>query len=310
MDNATAGSMFFLSGFSPVRELQILHAVLFLGIYLAALLGNLLIITLTTKDPHLHSPMYFFLKNLSFLDLCLISITVPKSIENSLMNLNLISFLGCVAQVFFLILLASTEMALLTVMSYDRYVAICHPLRYGTIMSHQACEQMAAYSWVSGGLNAVLHTAATLSVPMCGPHVVHQFFCDIPQLLSLACFYNVREFLVIGLSLLLDIGCFVFIDVSYFHIFSTVLKMHSQEGRSKAFSTCLPHLVVGTLFLSSGSFAYLHPLPKSPSLFDLLVSIFYTVAPPTVNPLIYSLRNKDIQKALRRLQVSWCRPAR
>ncbi|KFO35796.1 olfactory receptor 14A16 [Fukomys damarensis] len=309
MDNSTSRHTFSLTGFSSIRELQILHAVLFLGIYLAALLGNLLIITLTTKDPHLHSPMYFFLKNLSFLDLCLISITVPKSITNSLMSLNLISFLGCVAQVFFFFLLATTEVALLTVMSYDRYVAICHPLRYGSIMSHRACVQMAAYSWVSGGLNAVLHTAATFSVPMCGPLEVHQFFCDVPQLLSLACFCNIWELLVIGLSLLLDLGCFVFMDVSYVHIFSTVLKMPSREGRSKAFSTCLPHLVVVTLFLSSGFFAYLHPLPKSPSSLDLLVSVFYTVVPPTVNPLIYSLRNKDMQKALRRLQQSWCCPA-
>ncbi|EHA98889.1 Olfactory receptor 14A16 [Heterocephalus glaber] len=274
MDNATSGSTFFLSGFSHVWELQILHAVLFLGIYLEALLVNLLVITLTTKDPHLHSPIYFFLKNLSFLDLCLISITVLKSIENSLMNLNLISFLG----------------------------SGCHPLRYGTIMGHQACEQMAAYSWVSGGLNAVLHTAFTFSVPMCGSLEVHQFFCDILQVLSLACFYNIRELVVIGLSLLLDIGCFVFIDVSYFHIFSTILKMPSPEGCSKAFSMCLPHLVVVNLFLSSGCFVYLHPLPKSLSSFDLLVSVFYTVVPSSVNPLIYSLRNKDMQKAPRRLQ--------
>ncbi|XP_005415093.1 PREDICTED: olfactory receptor 14A16-like [Chinchilla lanigera] len=309
MDNSTSGSTFFLTGFSKVRELQVLHAVLFLLIYLAALTGNLLIITVTSRDPCLHSPMYFFLKNLSFLDLCLISITVPKSIANSLMNLNLISFLGCVSQVFFFFLLATTEVALLTVMSYDRYIAICHPLRYGTIMSHQACEQMAASSWLSGALNAVLHTLATFSVPMCGPLEVHQFFCDVPQLLSLACFCNIGELVVIGLSLLLDLGCFVFIDVSYFHIFSTVLKMPSREGRSKAFSTCLPHLMVVTLFLSSGFFAYLHPLPKSPSFLDLLVSVFYTVVPPTVNPLIYSLRNKDMQKALRRLQLSRCHPA-
>ncbi|XP_004648357.1 olfactory receptor 14A16-like [Octodon degus] len=304
MDNSTLGSTFFLTSFSSTPELRVLHAVLFLVIYLAALLSNLLLIMVTTLDPRLHSPMYFFLRNLSFLDVCLISITVPKSIANSLMNLTLISFLGCVSQVFFFFLLATTEVALLTVMSYDRYIAICHPLRYGTVMSHPACEQMAASSWVSGGLNAVLHTAATFSVPMCGPREVHQFFCDVPQLLSLACFRNVGELVVIGLSLLLDLGCFVFIDVSYFHIFSTVLKMPSRAGRSKAFSTCLPHLAVVTLFLSSGFFAYLHPLPKSASALDLLVSVFYTVVPPTLNPLIYSLRNKDMQKALRRLLLS------
>ncbi|XP_057564382.1 olfactory receptor 14A16-like [Hippopotamus amphibius kiboko] len=304
MENFTSGSTFFLMGFSDIREIQILHAVLFLLIYLAALLGNLLIIALTSKDHCLHTPMYFFLKNLSFLDLGLISITVPKSIMNSLTNHNTISFLGCVSQVFFFFLLATTEVALLTVMSYDRYIAICHPLRYDIIMNHGACVQMAASSWLSGCLSAILHTASTFSTPMCGAPEVHQFFCDVPQLLSLACSYNIGELVVIGLSLVLDFGCFVFIDISYIHIFSTVLRISSREGRSKAFSTCLPHLVVVTLFLSSGFFAYLHPLPKSPSLLDLLISVFYTVVPPTMNPLIYSLRNKDMKMALRRLRIN------
>ncbi|KAL4661567.1 hypothetical protein H8957_015464 [Semnopithecus entellus] len=304
MNNFTFGRTFFLMGFSDIRETQILHSVLFLLIYLAALMGNLLIMTLIIKDRRLHTPMYFFLKNLSFLDLCLISITVPKSITNSLMNCNTISFLGCVCQVFFFFLLATTEVGLLTVMSYDRYVAICHPLRYEVKMSHEVCVQMAVSSWVNGGLNAILHTACTFSVPMCGSPEVHQFFCDVPQLLSLACSYNIGELVIIGLSLVLDSGCFVFIDISYIHIFSTVLRMPSKEGKSKAFSTCLPHLIVVTLFLSSGFFAYLRPLPKSPSLLDLLVSVFYTVMPPTLNPFIYSLRNKDVKMALRELQIS------
>ncbi|XP_046279374.1 olfactory receptor 14A16-like [Marmota monax] len=304
MENLTSGSSFLLMGFSNIWELQILHAALFLMAYLAALLGNLLIITLITKDHGLHTPMYFFLKNLSFLDLCLISITVPKSITNSLTNCNTISFPGYVSQVFFFFLFATTEVALLTVMSYDRYVAICHPLRYEILMSHGACMQMAAYSWVSGGVNAILHTAATFSVPRCRSPDVHQFFCDVPQLLALACSYNIGELMVIGLSLLLDFGCFVFMDISYIHIFSAVLKMPSRAGRFKAFSTCLPHLLVVTLFLSSGFFAYLRPLPQSPSTLDLLVSVFYTVVPPTVNPLIYSLRNKDMKVALRKLLVN------
>ncbi|KAM4862092.1 olfactory receptor 14A16-like [Thomomys bottae] len=304
MDNSTSESTFFLMGFSTVPELQILHALVFSGMYLAAVLGNLLIITLTTWDPRLQTPMYFFLKNLSCLDPCLISVTAPKSITNSLLNSNTISFFGCVSQVFFLTLLATTEVSLLTVMSYDRYVAICHPLRYEILMSHQACVQMTASSWVSGCLNAILHTAATFSVPMCRALDIHQFFCDIPQLLSLSCSHNIAEFVVIGLSLVLDFGCFVFIDISYVHIFIAVLNMPSKEGRAKAFSTCLPHLMVVTLFLSSGFFAYLRPLPKSPSTFDLIVSVFYTVVPPTVNPLIYSLRNKDMKMALRRLKVT------
>ncbi|XP_004475806.2 olfactory receptor 14A16-like [Dasypus novemcinctus] len=304
MNNFTLGTIFFLMGFSEVREIQILHAVLFLVIYLAALLGNLLIIFLISKDHRLHTPMYYFLKNLSFLDLCCISITVPKSITNSLTNHNTISFLGCISQVFFFFFLASTEVALLTVMSYDRYVAICHPLQYEVIMNHRACVQMAASSWVSGGLSAVVHTAATFSVPMCGSLLVHQFFCDVPQLLSLSCSYNFGELVIIGLNFVLDIVCFVFIDISYINIFSTVLRMPSRESRSKAFSTCLPQLFIVTLFLSSGIFAYLRPLPKSPSDLDLLVSVFYTIVPPTMNPLIYSLRNKNMKTALRKLLMN------
>nr|XP_004661288.2 olfactory receptor 14A16-like [Jaculus jaculus] len=306
MGNVTPESSFFLMGFSDTREGRIMHALLFSAVYLMSLLGNLLIIILTVVDRQLHTPMYFFLKNLSLLDLCLISVTVPKSITNSLLNRNTISFSGCVSQVFLFFFLATTEVALLTVMSYDRYVAICHPLRYDIIMSHQACMQMAASSWASGWVNAILHTAATFSVPMCEFPDIHQFFCDVPQLLSLACSYNLGEFTVIGLSLALDFVCFVFIDISYVHIFSAVLKMPSRESRTKAFSTCLPHLTVVTLFLSSGFFAYLHPLPKSPSTISLLVSVFYTVVPPTMNPLIYSLRNKDVKMALRRLGVSTC----
>ncbi|XP_077879053.1 olfactory receptor 14A16-like [Ictidomys tridecemlineatus] len=264
MDNLTSGSSFLLMGFSNIWELQILHAALFLMAYLAALLGNLLIITLITKDHGLHTPMYFFLKNLSFLDLCLISITVPKPIKNSLTNRNTISFPGCVSQVFFFFLFATMEAALFTVMFYDHYVAICHPLR-------------------------------------CRSPDVHQFFCEVPQLLALACSYNIGELTVIGLSLLLDFVCFVFMDISYIHIFSTVLRMPSRAGRSKAFSTCLSHLLVVTLFPSSGVFAYLRSLPQSPSTLDLLVLVFHSVVPPTVNPLIYSLRNKDMKVVLRKL---------
>ncbi|KAM9197854.1 olfactory receptor 14A16-like [Dugong dugon] len=229
MNNFTSVTMFFLMGFSDLREMQILHAVLFLLIYLAAALGNVLIIILTTKDHRLHTTMYFFLKNLSFLDLCLISITVPKSITNSLANHKTTSFLSCVSQVFFFVLSATEEVFLLKMMSYDRYIAICHPLSPSVLL-------------------------------------------DVPQLLSLACSYNMVELVVIRLSMVLDFGCFVLIDISYIHIFSTILRMPSREGRYRSFSTCLPHLTVVTLFLFSGIFAYLRPLPKSPSPLDLLVS--------------------------------------
>uniref|UniRef100_G3U652 G-protein coupled receptors family 1 profile domain-containing protein n=1 Tax=Loxodonta africana TaxID=9785 RepID=G3U652_LOXAF len=270
---------FSLMGLSDVREIQILHAVLFLLIYLAAVLGNVLIIIVTAKDHGPHSPIYFFLKNLSFLDLCLISVTVAKSITNSLANHNIISF-GCILQVFFFFLLDTTEVSLLTVMSHDRYVAIGHPLRYEIIISHGVCVQMAAASWVSGVLTAILHAASTFSIPVCGSPEVHQF-CDVPQLLSLTCSYN-------SVDLVLDFGCFVLIDISCIHTFSSVLRIPSREGRSRAFSICLPHLTVVTPYLQ----------PESPTPLDLLVSVLYTMVLPTVNPLIYSLTNKDMKKLL------------
>uniref|UniRef100_G3U9G2 Olfactory receptor n=1 Tax=Loxodonta africana TaxID=9785 RepID=G3U9G2_LOXAF len=290
MNNFTSVTMFFLMGFSDVWEIHILHAVLFLLIYLAAVLGNILIIIVTAEDHAFHTPMYFFLKNLSSLDLYLISITVPKPITNSVSHTT-ISFLSCcVSQVFLLILSATTEVSLLTVMSYDRYVAICHPLRYEIIMSHGACVQMAASSWVCGVLNAILHTAPTFSMPVCGSPEVHQF-CNVPQLLSLTCSYNTVELVVIGLNTVLDF------DISYSRIFSSVLRIPSREGRSRA-----PHSCLTSLFFFF--FAYLPPVPKSPSPLDSLVSVFYTMVLPTMNLLISSLRNKGMKMALKKLLKS------
>ncbi|CAN0440867.1 unnamed protein product [Rangifer tarandus platyrhynchus] len=308
MDTYTVMMEFFLVEFSDIREIWVLQAFLFVLIHSAALIGNILIIVLITLDQCLHTPVYFFLKKLSF-DLCLISIIVPKSIVKSFANNSTISFPGCVLQVFLVIHFTGSEYALLIVMSYDRYAAICHPLYYETIMNRGTCLQMVTAAWASGCVYGSIHAAGTFSVRFCGPYIVHQFFCDIPSVLTLACSgeqileyaFIVASF--IGLSLVLDFGCFVFIDISYIHIFSTVRRIPSREGRSKAFSTCLPHLIVVTLFLSSGYFAYLRPLPKSPSLLDLLISVFYTMVPPTMNPLIYSLRNKDMKMALRKLKI-------
>ncbi|XP_016082428.1 olfactory receptor 14A16-like [Ornithorhynchus anatinus] len=299
MSNITTVTEFLLLGFSDIRELQLIHTALFLLVYLAALMGNLLIIAVTTLDRHFHTPMYFFLKNLSILDLGYISVTVPKSILNSLTNVNSISLLGCAAQVFLVFLFAGSEMALLTVMSHDRYVAICRPLHYEVIMPHGACVRMLAASWFGSCLNAIMYTTSTFSLSFCGPNIVHQFFCDGPQLLRLACSTDrVTEDVSLAITVGLSFFCFVLIVGSYIRIFSAVLRMPSVAGRSKAFSTCLPHLVVVTLFLMSGSFAYLKPITDSPSAPDLLVSVFYAMVPPTLNPLIYSLRNRDMKAAM------------
>uniref|UniRef100_A0A8C3F6I9 Olfactory receptor n=1 Tax=Chrysemys picta bellii TaxID=8478 RepID=A0A8C3F6I9_CHRPI len=293
---------FLLLGFSDVQELQILHFVVFLVIYLAALVGNLLIFMAIAFDHHLHTPMYFFLMNLSILDLGSISVTVPKSMANSLMNTKSISYAGCVAQVFFLFFLLGADFSLLTIMAYDRYVAICQPLHYDTMMNSRACVQMAASAWISGILYSVLHTGNTFALTFCGGNMVDQFFCEISQLLKLSCSDSyLSEVGVLAFSMCLVLGCFVFIIVSYVQIFKSVLRIPSEQGRHKAFSTCLPHLTVVSLVVCTGAFAYLKPTSSSPSALDLVVAVLYSVLPQIMNPIIYSLRNKEMKAALRRL---------
>ncbi|XP_038598222.1 olfactory receptor 14J1-like [Tachyglossus aculeatus] len=284
MVNVTTVTGFLLLGFSEVRELQLVHATLFLLVFLVALTGNLLIVTVTILDRRLHTPMYFFLRNLSLIDVCYISTTVPKSILNSLTNVNSISLPACVVQVFLVIFLGGSELALLTVMSHD------------------PCASMLAASWLSGSLISVMYTASTFSLSFCGPNDIHQFFCEGPQLLRLTCSAShIAEHVSLTLALCLSFLCFVLIVILYVRIFRAVVRMPAAEGRAKAFSTCLPHLVVVTLFTSSGFFAYLKPISDSPSALDLLVSVFYAVVPPTLNPLIYSLRNRDMKAAMNKL---------
>ncbi|XP_065419330.1 olfactory receptor 14A16-like [Chrysemys picta bellii] len=302
MSNRTTVTEFLLLGFSEVQELQILHFVGFLMIYLAALMGNLLIFMAIAFDHHLHTPMYFFLMNLSILDLGSISVIVPKSMANSLMNTRSISYAGCVAQVFFLFFLVGADFSLLTVMAYDRYIAICKPLHYETIMKSRTCVEMAAGAWISGLLYSVLHTGNTFALTFCGGNMVDQFFCEIPQLLKLACSDSyLREVGVLAFSVCLVLGCFVFIIVSYIQIFKSVLRIPSEQRRHKAFSTCLPHLTVVSLFVCTASFAYLKPISSSPSALNLVAAVLYSVLPPIMNPIIYSMRNKEMKAALRRL---------
>ncbi|XP_025927679.1 olfactory receptor 14C36-like [Apteryx rowi] len=302
MSNSSSFNEFLLLAFADTRELQLLHFALFLGIYLAALLGNGLIITAAACDHRLHTPMYFFLLNLSLLDLGNISTTVPKSMANSLWDTRAISYSGCAAQVFFSFFLFTAEFYLLTVMAYDRYVAICRPLHYGTLMDSRACVKMAAAAWASGFLHALLHTANTFSIPLCQGKTVDQFFCEIPPLLKLSCsdsYLSEVGLLVVGACLAL--GCFIFIALSYVQIFTAVLRIPSEQGRHKAFSMCLPHLAVVSLFISTGLFAYLKPPSISSPALDLVLAVLYAVVPPAANPLIYSMRNKELKEALKKL---------
>ncbi|XP_068280359.1 olfactory receptor 14J1-like [Nyctibius grandis] len=305
MSNSSSIAEFFLLVFADTRELQLLHFWLFLGIYLAALLGNGLIITAVACDHHLHSPMYFFLLNLSLLDLAFISTTVPKAMANSLWDTRAISYQSCAAQVFLFVFLMTAELYLLTVMAYDRCVAICQPLHYRTLMGSWTCAKMAAAAWGSGLLNALLHTANTFSLPLCQGNVVDQFFCEIPQILKLSCSHSYRrEVGLIVVSVFVDLRCFVFIVVSYVRIFRAVLRIPSEQGRHKAFSTCLPHLAVVSLFVSTASFSYLKPpITSSPSL-DLVLAVLYSMVPPALNPLIYSMRNQELKNTIRKL-ILW-----
>ncbi|CAN8175734.1 unnamed protein product [Coccothraustes coccothraustes] len=300
MSNSSSISHFLLLALADTRQLQLLHFCLLLGISLAALLGNGLIISAVACGHHLHMPMFFFLLNLALSDLGFICTTVPKAMHNSLWDSRNISYEGCAAQVFLFLFFTATELSLLTIMCYDRYVSICKPLHYGTLLGSRACAHMAAAAWASGFLNALLHTANTFSLPLCQGNALGQFFCEVPQILKLSCSKSqLRELGLIVVSTCLGFGCFVFVVFSY--IFRAVLRIPSEQGRHKAFSTCLPHLAVVSLFLSTGFFAYLKsPSISSPCLY-LAVSVLYSVVPPALNPLIYSLRNKELKAAVWRI---------
>ncbi|XP_074087790.1 olfactory receptor 14I1-like [Macrotis lagotis] len=244
MSNFSIITEFLLMEFSNMRELQVFHAVLFLIIYQATLMGNLLTLASIVTDPHLHSPMYFFLSNLSLLDACIISVTLPKFIVNSLAGIQSLSLHGCAAQIFFLLFFASTEFALLLTMSYDRFVAICHPLHYGNIMTPTHCLWATADSWLGGFIYSALHTGNMFQLPFSGSNVIHQFFCDIPHVLKV----STSEFLLIVASSCFFLFCFAFLIASYAHVFSSILKIPSTEGRYKAISTCSPQLIILMLF--------------------------------------------------------------
>ncbi|XP_030042236.1 uncharacterized protein LOC115456967 isoform X2 [Microcaecilia unicolor] len=298
--NFTAVSMFILAGFDDIPAPSGFLFVLFLGIYLVTLGGNLLILVITRRDPNLHTPMCFFLGNLSFLDICYISTTVPKMCE-VLLSEKTISKTGCAFQLYFIIFFETIECYLLAMMAYDRYIAISNPLRYTTIMSPRLCLQMSTLSWIVGVINAFIHTRLTFQVVFCGPNRINHFFCDIPPLLKLSCSdTTLNELVLYGVGgVFVGLGPFLFILVSYGFILSTILRMSSAKGRQKAFSTCASHIIVLTIFYGVGSFNYVRPRASYSLNRDKLVSAFYNIIIPMLNPIIYSLRNGEIRGALR-----------
>ncbi|XP_015270321.1 PREDICTED: olfactory receptor 10A4-like [Gekko japonicus] len=293
---------FILFGFSDLLQLQLLLFVIFLIMYFAMLLGNIFIVLLTTTDPALQNPMYFFLRNLSLLELCLTLVIVPKMLVNLLSENKAISFPGCAMQMFFFFFFGSTECFLLATMAYDRYAAICNPLHYTVIMNKRFCVQLALFSWFSGIPVGTVQTTWLFSFPFCGPNEVNHFFCDSPPVLKLVCgdTYLFEIYAITG-TILVVLSPFMLILVSYARIIVTILRMPSVTGRHKAFSTCSSHLIVVTLFYGTIGLTYFRPKSSYSANTKKLLSLFYTVFTPMLNPIIYSLRNKEVKGAMRRL---------
>lgn len=298
--NQTQVTEFLLLGLSDDPHTQKLLFILFLGIYLVTVLGNLLLMFLVWADSRLHTPMYFFLCNLSLADLCFSTNIVPQALIHLLSRKKSISFRRCAAQLLLFLIFGCTQCALLAVMSYDRYVAICNPLHYSSIMTWRLCIQLATVSWTSGILVSVVDTTFTLSLPYRGSNSIPHFFCEAPALLTLASTdtqtSEMAIFLMGVVILLIPVSLIL---VSYGHIIVTVVRMKSAAGRFKAFSTCGSHLIVVILFYGSGIITYM--TPKSSKEQEKLVSVFYAMVTPMLNPLIYSLRNKDVKGALWKL---------
>ncbi|CAD7671636.1 unnamed protein product [Nyctereutes procyonoides] len=301
-ENQTSVAEFIFLGLSQDLQTQILLFVLFLIIYLLTVLGNLLIIIVIFMDSRLHTPMYFFLRNLSFADLCLSSSIVPQVLVHFLAKRKIISFLGCMAQIVVSLMIGCTECALLAVMSYDRYVAVCKPLHYSSIMTQQVCLQLAIGSWASGALMSLVDTTFTFQLPYQGQKIINHYFCESPALLKVASadtYSTEMAIFAVGVVMLLVPVCLIL--VSYWNIISTVIQMKSGEGRLKAFSTCGSHLIVVVLFYGSAIFNYMKPNSKIINESDKVISTFYAVVTPILNPIIYSLRNKDVKDGLRKL---------
>ncbi|XP_078496767.1 olfactory receptor 4E2-like [Lissotriton helveticus] len=297
--NDTSVQYFILLGLSKSPDVQLFLFFLFLIFYIIILVGNLLIIITVKVDPRLHSPMYFFLSNLSLVDLCYSSATAPKMLLDTLSESKAISFNGCMSQLFFFHFFGCTEIFVLTVMAFDRYVAICNPLHYMTIMNQRVCSLLVSASWLGGAIHSTAQTLLTIRLPFCGPNRIDNFFCDVPPVLKLACTNTyVTGVLIVSNSGLISLVCFLLLLISYSAILIT-LRLRTSEGKNKALSTCAAHLTVVTFFFGPCIFIYTRPSTSFP--IDKIVSVFYAVITPMLNPIIYTLRNAEVKSAMRKL---------
>ncbi|XP_074141182.1 olfactory receptor 4K5-like [Sminthopsis crassicaudata] len=299
--NFSVVSEFVLLGLSSSRELQLFFFVFFSLLYGMIILGNLLIMVTVTSDARLHSPMYFLLGNLSFIDICQSSFATPKMIADFLNEHKTISFNGCIAQIFFIHLFTGGEMVLLVSMAYDRYVAICKPLHYVTIMNQQVCIALVLASWAVGFVHTISQLTFTVNLPFCGPNVVDSFFCDLPRVTKLACLdsYTI-EILIVANSGILSLSTFFVLSISYVVILVTV-RYKSSAAMTKALSTLSAHIMVVVLFFGPCIFIYVWPFTTYPV--DKVLAIFYTIFTPILNPFIYTLRNKDMKAAMKKLMT-------
>ncbi|XP_015332769.1 olfactory receptor 5A2 [Marmota marmota marmota] len=299
--NNTVVTKFILLGFSDHPQMKTSLFVLFLGIYLLTVAWNLSLIVLIRMDSHLHTPMYFFLSNLSFLDICYVSATSPKMLSDIITEQKTISFVGCATQYFVFCGMGLTECFLLAAMAYDRYAAIYNPLLYAALISHTLCLKMVAGAYVGGFLSSLIETSSVYHHDFCGPNMIDHFFCDLPPVLALSCSdtftSQVVNFIV---GVVVGVISVLVILISYGYIVAAVLRISSAKGRTKAFSTCASHLTAVTLFYGSGLFVYMRPSSSYSLNRDKVVSIFYAVVIPMMNPIIYSFRNKDIKSAIKK----------
>ncbi|XP_010992563.3 olfactory receptor 12D1-like [Camelus dromedarius] len=303
MLNQTTVTEFLLLGVTDIQVLQPFLFAVFLAIYSVNVAGNGAILMMVISDPRLHSPMYFFLGNLSCLDICYSTVTLPKMLENFLSTHKAISFLGCISQLHFFHFLGSTEAMLLAVMAFDRFVAICKPLRYTLIMNHQVCTQMALTVWIIGFSHALMHSIMTSRLNFCASNQIHHFFCDVKPLLELACGNTeLNQWLLNTVTGTLGMAPFFLILLSYFYIIVYLFfKTHSCSMLHKALSTCASHFTVVVLFYVPVVFTYICPASSSSMDQDRMIAIMYSVVTPVLNPLIYTLRNKEVKGALRRV---------
>ncbi|XP_019569146.2 olfactory receptor 4E2 [Rhinolophus sinicus] len=298
--NQTRVTEFVFLGLTDKWILEILLFVAFSATYVLTLWGNILIMVTIVFTAHLHTPMYFFLSNLSFIDICHSSVTVPKMLEGLLLERKTISFDNCITQLFFLHLFACAEIFLLTIMAYDRYVAICIPLHYPNVMNMRVCIQLVFALWLGGTVHSLVQTFLTIRLPYCGPNIIDSYFCDVPPVIKLACTDTyLTGMLIVSNSGTISLACFLALVTSYTVILVS-LRKQSAEGRQKALSTCSAHFMVVALFFGPCIFIYTRP-DTSFSL-DKVVSVFYTVITPLLNPLIYSLRNEKIKSAMKQLR--------